>query len=166
MKRVLLLVLLAFPLVNGFGQEIVYPDRVIQCLKNPKASSLKVLTDNNPYYLRGEFDGDAKPDYALQVRSKGGVTGVLVCLGNGSLQFLGAGIGGKKFSDMPEDNFVAPHWEVFTEQDVTELSFWKHNVPDAVPVIKRREAIAMIWEDGISLIYWDGVKFRWAGSKE
>jgi hypothetical protein len=41
----------------------------------------------------------------------------------------------------------------------------RSNVPKPVPDVKT-EAIAMIWEDGISLIYWDGAMFRWASSKE
>ena len=156
----LLVILPAFAeLDQGY---VVYPRQVIQCLKNRKASDLKVLTDNNPYYLRGDFDGDNKPDYALEVRAKSGGTGVLICTGKGLLFLLGAGIGEKKFSDDEEDSFLAPHWEVLSQRDVEELRAWRGNVPYPIPYFKG-EAIAMIWEDGTSLIYWDGKQFRWAG---
>jgi len=141
------------------------PDRVTQCLKNPKAAGLTILTGNNPFYLRGDFDGDGKPDYAIEVRSKSGGTGVLVCAGSGALFVLGAGLGGPTFSDMEQDRFLAPNWAVYTRQDVSALGAFRSNVPRPVPAVKG-EAIAMIWEDGISLIYWDGARFKWAGSKE
>ncbi len=151
---------------QGWADEPFQPDTVTRCLKSPKAAGLTVLTSNNPFYLRGDFDGDGKPDYALSVRSESGGTGVLICGGNGSLFLLGAGVsGGSQFSDMEQDRFLAPQWAVYTKQDVTALGTFKSNVPRPIPSVKG-EAIAMIWEDGISLIYWDGAKFRWAGSKE
>jgi hypothetical protein len=165
-KIVLFLIFACSNAIIGFGQILLHPEIVSQCLKNKKTSGLKVFTEKNPYYLRGDFDGDRKPDYALEVELKSKGTGVLICAGNGSIYLLGAGIGGMKFSDLPDDSFLATYWKVYTEQDITELAAWTHNVPHPVPSIKGREAIAMIWEDGISLIYWDGIKFRWAGSSE
>jgi hypothetical protein len=150
---------------NSRADETFRPDKVAQCLKSPKAAGLTVLTDINPYYLRGDFDGDGKPDYAFSVRSEKGGTGVVVCAGNGVLLLLGSGIGGSQFSNMPQDNFLAPQWAVYAKQEVTALAAFQSNVPRPVPTVKG-ESIAMIWEDGISLIYWDGTKFRWAGSKE
>ena len=166
MHRIYLVFLtVVLTVVSGLGQDLVHPDQVIQCLKSKKAAGLAVRTDNNPYYLRGDFDGDGKPDFVLAVRSKSGGTGLAVCTGNGLLFLLGSRIAGRKFSDMPDDNFLAPHWEVMTKKEVAELKDFQSNVPKPVPST-RGEAIAMIWEDGISLIYWDGTKFIWAGSKE
>lgn len=152
--------------VTGSAEgEPFQPDKVAQCLKSPKVAGLTVLSSNNPFYLRGDFDADGKPDYVLAVRSTSGGTGVLICVGNGSLFLLGSGLGGGQFSDMPQDRFLAQQWAVYTKQEVAALGAFQSNVPRPVPSVKG-EAIAMIWEDGISLIYWDGVKFRWAGSKE
>ncbi|HBY62379.1 MAG TPA: hypothetical protein DEH78_21355 [Solibacterales bacterium] len=78
---------------------------------------------------------------------------------------LGSGLGGGQFSDMPQDKSLAQQWAVHTKREVAALGAFRSNVPRPVPSVKG-EAIAMIWEYGISLIYWDGVKFRWAGSKE
>lgn len=151
---------------QGLADEPFQPESIVRCLKNPKAASLTILNGINPFYLRGDFDGDGRPDYAVRVRSGTGAAGVLVCAGNRSLFLLGSGIrGGIQFSDMEGDVFLAPQWEVFTVADVAELRRFRSNVPRPVPSVKG-EAIAMIWEDGISLIYWDGAKFRWAGSKE
>jgi len=164
-KFLLLTLFTIVPVFAEPAQEIVHPERIIQCLKNKNTSALSVLTYINPYYLRGDFNGNGNPDYAIRVRSNKGGRGVLICSDSGKVFLLGMGIGGGQFSDMPEDNFLAPHWEVITKREVVDLKAFQNNVPKPVPSTKG-EAIAMIWEDGISLIYWDGTAFKWAGSKE
>jgi hypothetical protein len=164
-KKYFWFVLIVSMVNSGNAEELLHPNILKKCLASPKAAALEVLTDTNPYYLRGDFDGDGKPDYALQVRAKNGGNGVLICQGNGALFLLGHGIGGQKFSDMPDDNFLAPYWNVYTKQDIAELKAFQSNVPRPIPSAKG-EAIALIWEDGISLIYWNGTKYRWAGSAE
>jgi hypothetical protein len=165
----IVLIMVCFSAVSGWAAEdtgaIIYPERVMTCLKNPKAVGLTVLTDINPYYLRGDFDGDGKMDYALQVRSKkGSINGLLVCGGNGSIFLLGSGIGGSQMTDMPSDNFTSSDWSVFTKKDVVALARITVNVPHPIPNVKG-ESIAMIFEVEIALIYWDGTKFRWAEPK-
>jgi len=64
---------------------------------------------------------------------------------------------------MPGDNFVAPHWQVLTKEETRALGKFTTTVPNPLPAPKG-ETIAMIWEDGISIIYWDGEGFRWAGA--
>ena len=147
--------------VKGLADDEPFqPDKIAQCLKSPKAAGLTVLTSNNPYYLRGDLDVDGKPDYALAVRTKSGGTGILICGENGGLFLLGSGLGGGQFSDMPQDKFLAQQWAIYTRQEIAALGAFKSNVPRPVPSVKG-EAIAMIWEDGISLIYWNGAEFRW-----
>jgi hypothetical protein len=62
-----------------------YPDVVDRCLNGPTVKEhVTVLADQNPVYLRGDFDGDGLPDYALQVKSKKTKrNGVLICSGSG-----------------------------------------------------------------------------------
>lgn len=145
--------------------EPVHPEPISKCLTRIQLPGLSVMTDINPYYLRGDFDGDRRPDYALGLRLKTGGIGLMICTGRGAVFVLGSGIGMARFSDAPEDRFLAPHWEVLTKREAAELTAWSHNVPPPIPAAKG-ESIAMVWEDGICLIYWDGRKFRWAGSKE
>lgn len=122
-----------------------------------------MLAKRNPLYLRGDFDGDGKPDYALVVRKpKTNKNGLLICSGTGKVVLLGATVTGRVFSSMSADNFVAPYWQVYTKAEVLELTKISSNVPRPISDIKG-EAIGMIWEDGIALVYWDGNRYRWAG---
>ncbi len=147
------------------AQEPFVPQPIAKCLTNPVVKGVVLQSKRNPYYLRGDFDGDGAPDYAIIVRSLTTKSnGVLVCRGNGSVVRLGSGIGGPQFSDMAADNFIAPNWAVYTRKETADLKSFSSNVPRPVPS-PVAESIVMIWEDGISLIYWDGKKFRWAGSE-
>lgn len=144
--------------------DVFIPEFILQCFKNPKVANLEILSDKNPFYLRGDFDGDKKPDYALQVKVKSGDSGICICAGNGSIYLLGSGItGGDKFSDMDRDNFLALNWKVSTKQEMDELATWKCNVPDPFPKIEN-ESIELFWREGESaIIYWDGKQYKWTG---
>ena len=144
---------------------LIHPDAIDQCLKGSVASNLVLSTAGNPYYLRGDFDGDGKPDYAVSVRgAKTKRNGILFCMGNKQIYVVGADQPLKPpFSDMPDDNFVAPNWQVLNKAEVASLAKFSMNVPHPVPRTAG-EAVALIWEDGIALIYWDGRRFQWAGS--
>jgi hypothetical protein len=174
MQKILLILFFSL-IANAFAKNMetnipmeyhfIYPDKVRQCLNNPKASGLTVFNANNPYYIRGDFDSDSKPDYALEVRSPKGLMGILVCTGNGLVTLLGAGIGGERMSDHPNDNFLGFQWQVCTKEEVIELGKWIGNsVPNPIPFTKG-EAIAIIYDHEIGLIYWDGHKFKWTVGK-
>ena len=163
---IVVLLLLCLGVPYGFGAEItddVYlPEFVFKCFENPKVAGLEILSSKNPFYLRGDFDGNKKPDYAVQVKAKSGGNGICICAGDGSIYLLGSGItGGEKFSDMEKDNFLALNWTVSTKQEIDELAKWKCNVPDPFPKIEN-ESIQLIWyEGGSDIIYWDGKKYKW-----
>ena len=113
----------------------------------------------NPFYLRGDFDGDGAPDHAVALRvPKINKNGVLICRGRGAPIVLGAGsIATSPFSDMLDDNFVAPNWPVGTISEISEYRKVIRNAP-----VPKGEVIKMIWEDGIHYIYWNGVRFCWS----
>jgi hypothetical protein len=139
-------------------EEPFYPEAVNHCLDDPLVKGkVEVMVHHNPVYLRGDFDGDGRPDYALEVRKpKAKTSGILICTGNGRAFLLGMAVaGGKAFSDMPGDNFISSSWVVFTPSEIVETTKFSSNVPKPIPEAKG-EGIGMIWEDGICIIYWDG----------
>jgi hypothetical protein len=73
-------------------------DQIAECLKSPIPVSVEVDSPANPYYLRGDFDGGGKMDYAIAIRARNTKrNGVMVCAGNRKLFLLGAvgeGVGG------------------------------------------------------------------------
>lgn len=158
MRLFLLISVLIFGLAAS-NQAEMHPPRIMKCLEKVTAQT-EVVVDKrmNPYYLRGDFDADGAADYVVSVTGrKSGHSGVLFCLGRGSVILLGVDNTLPPFSDMPGDNFISPQWEVVTRRDV--LSFRRSN--KIVPVPKG-EVVLMIWEDGMHYIYWDGARFRWS----
>jgi hypothetical protein len=167
MKRLMFLLCISLNCMAGSDESdfaLIHPEQISRCLKLTVASSLEVAITTNPYYLRGDFDADGNPDYAVAVRGiKTKRLGVLICNGNKRGFLLGADNPiTPPFSDMPNDYFFAPNWEVFSRSETLALAKYKDAVPHPLPVI-RGETIAMIWEDGIALVYWDGQRFKWAG---
>lgn len=174
-KTITILFLMAFTAIPCFAVwdgefTLIEPREIRNCLKDPKINNLLLSTDFIPYYLRGDFDGDNKPDYAIRMRSKvDGVVGIVICAGNGSIHLLGSGItGGENFSGMQKDSFIttniSTNWMVFTKEHVEDLEgAGGVNAPWPVPK-PVGESIAIIYTDSIALIYWDGKQFKWAGA--
>ncbi len=164
---VLCMILASF--ANGAWDDDVkiHPETIYECMRLPMASQAEITMGKNPYYLRGDFDGDGRPDYAVAVRGK--LTkrlGVLICVGTGIGYLLGADNPTvPPFSDMPKDLFFAPNWAALSRQETTEISKLPPFGPRVLPQI-RGETIAMTWEDGTALIYWDGQRFRWLGARK
>lgn len=148
------------------ADELIHPSIVRECLEKPAIKGqLKVMTDVNPYYLRGDFDGDGLVDYAVSVQGiKTRRNGVLVCTGKNKTFVLGA-INSlhTPFSDKPNDNFAAPNWQVMTKKEALQIYNYDGDKPVRVirVALSKAEVIAMTWEDGTCLIYWDGSRYRW-----
>ena len=106
----------------------------------------------NPFYLRGDFDGDRKIDIAALVKERStGKLGIAIIHGaTDKVTILGAGTaignGGDDFKWMDS-------WEIYSKDRVTEDT----NVPklhgDALLVSKSEAASA--------LIYWNGKRYLW-----
>lgn len=150
-------------LAFGQDEQKVVPSTVESCLQKV-LGQVELSTTVNPFYLRGDFNGDGRPDYAVTVKGKkSGRLRMLVCTEAKGVFLLGREGDSRAFSDMPDDNFFSPNWMVYTRPEVVQLTKYNSNVPKTATT-QRGEAIAMIWEDGVSLIYWDGKRFQWAGS--
>jgi len=157
-----LMVWLLVSTLNVQQDDPVHPVEVISCIERDSfKDQIEVSLHNNPYYLRGDFDGDKRIDLAIQIKGrKTRRNGVLICTAKESIVLGANSPTVPPFSTMPGDNFVAPHWEVFTREETRKISTYNPVAPKEAKKPKG-ESIAMIWEDGISIIFWDGKRFRW-----
>ena len=137
--------------------QILVPIRIRTCLESPRLKAYKIDSRVNPYYLRGDFDGDNKPDLAVMIvgRRNNGPTGLAICQGNGATFVLGAGTE-PKFSTKQGDDFLSSNWEVLTHDE-----FHKFLSDSRLGERAKGEVIALNWEDGTGYIYWDGNQYQW-----
>lgn len=137
-------------------QKVWTPTEISSCFKGPELRKSKIDSRVNPYYLRGDFDGDGKPDFAVMILGPNSESsGLAICHGNGQRFVLGAG-SVPKFSTWKDDNFLSSEWEVATLSQFRELVYDKKAGINA-----KGEVIVLWWEDGSAYIFWDGEKYRW-----
>jgi hypothetical protein len=133
------------------------PTAILDCLRTV-GGDLEFRSDLNPFYLRGDLLGTGKPVYAVGIRRKSPLqVGVALCPSEGAPIVLMPGLDNRFTSkDLTVTHFVAPHWEVYTRAQARDLL--KNNHKMGRPL---GESIAMMWEDGIGLLFFNGKKFQW-----
>jgi hypothetical protein len=122
-----------------------------ECL-NTVGSKYKVSGRINPFYLRGDFRGNSKPEVAVLITTIAtGEKGVAVCGAATKPVTLGAG---STFHEMKDLGFDA--WHVYPRGPVHK------GVEAGAPPVLRGEAMILEWSESASgLVYWDGKTFRW-----
>lgn len=109
----------------------------------------------NPSCLRGDFDGDGKPDFAILVKDRrSGKRGIaIVHRRDGQVLVVGAG---RDLSNGGDDWAWMDAWAVFEKARV-ETGATSARRPvlkgDALLVSKAEAASAIVW--------WDGTRYRW-----
>src|SRR3954452_5944027 len=67
------------------------PPEIRKCLK-PVEPQYQLSDRSNPFYLRGDFDGDGRPDYAVLITNSKDERGIAVCRAAAAKpEILGAG---------------------------------------------------------------------------
>lgn len=126
----------------------------------------EISTTLNPFYLRGDFDGDGVPDYAVLVISRRTkATGIAVVRSRARhIEVLGAGGIKLRVAALPDGS--PPHWiDDFTGYDAWHVApkqrlkqtGWDKPVTQMAAegiVTERTEASG-------GLVYWDGKRYRW-----
>jgi hypothetical protein len=148
------LLLLLLPLARAEAQALEgmdeksaasLPPALIESLRaNPGLKGYALDARLNPWYLRGDFDGDGKADTALLIKHKAsGKTGIaIVHAGATPLAILGAG---KEFGNGGDEFSWMDAWYV---------------VPDAAK--SGAEALALIrTESGGGIAHWNGKRYVW-----
>ena len=146
----------------GPTDEFIIPDAISSCVK-ASGKLVEIRNDINPFYLRGDFLASGKPAIAVAIRRNDPIdVGVLLCPATGKpIMFMPGQKGEFVSRDVTDPNFVAPHWEVYTNEQARDILQQNHR-----PAVIKGEAIAMMWEDGIGLLFYDGHHFRWVGAMQ
>ena len=148
------------------------PETIANCLVAAAPSSKSQLmldSSRNPYYLRGDFDGDGKTDLAIALKSKSEPfqVGIGICRGTMAPVLLGSIARGKRFTEDAADMVTSPGWRVITRKELIKI------LASTVPQRHRQTGILykiadstgeMIYmpyetEEGV-IYYWHG-SFRW-----
>jgi hypothetical protein len=135
------------------------PNEILQAVElGPFAQSYVIDGSMNPFYLRGDFDGDGKADYALRVKSKGhGEVGIAIWLSSQKkVVLLGAGTPFRVSAAATSNLDFLNTWQVYAKGPVERgvgSGPPPHLVGDALLVGKR--------ESASGLIYWNGKSFVW-----
>ncbi|MBK7706124.1 MAG: hypothetical protein IPJ30_10165 [Acidobacteria bacterium] len=110
---------------------------------------------HNPYFVRGDFDGDRNVDYAVIVESrKDRREGLLVCFRNKETKAVLLGLDANK----PPPFWHLMNWDVETKEEVPKTTDSKGK---SIGITPRGESIVMQSEGWIGIVYWDGNAFRW-----
>ena len=169
MKLLLIFIaLLSGSLAQDYSQTVSWslPDAVRTRLKTAGIFEKYKLAERvNPFYLRGDFDGDAKADYAVLVVEKAsGKTAMVVCLSTvKAVRILGPGgvkirVGTAKDGyDLPDFDWMDA-WQVHSKKRLTASEL---NDASTVGSMSGEAMMVEKTEAASAYIYWDGSKFRW-----
>lgn len=114
----------------------------------------------NPFYLRGDFDGDHSPDYAvLVIHRKDGKKGIAIWLSSrhdSPAVTIGAGTKSRVGEEDSDNWDFFDAWQVYSKQAVAR------GVGEGKPPKLTGEAILIEKTESASgLLYWNGKQFRW-----
>lgn len=119
------------------------------------AAGYEILFNLNPFYLRGDFNGDGKADLALRIKEKtSGKIGIAVLhAGAKNVIVLGAG---QEIGNGGDDLSYLDVWYVHPAGKASQ------GATDEKPPLLKGEAIYVEkTESASALIYWTGKAYRW-----
>jgi hypothetical protein len=127
------------------------PEEVSGCLEQAE-KGYSLNPGLNPFYLRGDFDGDGKADHAVAVIREE-KHGVLFCWGGARTPTaLGAG---RPFIKMDDLSFTG--WRIHAKSKKVQ-----RGAQELPPPRLRGDAIVIEWQEAASgLVYWAGDQFGW-----
>jgi hypothetical protein len=125
------------------------PTPISECLQ-PESNRFEVSRRMNPFYLRGDFNGDGKLDYVVLVQErKSGKQGVAFC-------FVGAK---RKAYVVWAGNAIAMEGGISID-DIDGLDVW--GVDEAWSKNPKRDALYLARaESGSGVLIWNGRRMVW-----
>lgn len=137
------------------------PERLRPAIEGPSfKTTFDVGTWLNPFYLRGDFDGDGSPDYAvLAIHRSDGKKGIAIWLSrkrDPRPTMIGAGTKSRAGGAVSDDWEFFDAWQVYGKRTVSK------GAGEGKPPRLIGEAILIEKTESASgLLYWDGKQFRW-----
>jgi hypothetical protein len=136
------------------------PAEVTVCLGRVELSQrFTVDMTLNPFYLRGDFDNDGKPDYLVRVvSSQHSKRGLIACWGKrgATPTVIGAGRSIPSSINAQFDDLPMIGWYVYGRRPVEQ------GVGEDDPPRLRGEAVVVhVRESASGILYWTGKAFRW-----
>ncbi len=158
-KTIIIVLLIKLITLTTFalGQTVHLPEDIQKFYAQDQIqSSFEINAMMNPFYLRGDFDGDKKADYAIMVSDrKTGKGGIIIILPTLKKYFvIGAG---QALPTRPGDDYGwVEAWEVYCCNQ-PEIG-----VGESRKIKLRSEAILVRkLESSSGIIYWDGKNYQW-----
>ena len=126
---------------------------------------IRIDVATNPYYLRGDFDGDGRTDVSVAITSNRPHTGgMAVCLASKQVFLLGGERRGVWFSDIPGDDLICPWWQVVTRKETLHLLLKdaqrRHLPVQKLLAASPGEVIFMPWQEESAIVYYHRGAFR------
>lgn len=135
------------------------PNEILEAVELGQFAETYVIdTSLNPFYLRGDFDGDGKIDYALRIKSKANnSSGIAIWLSSvRKFTVLGSGTPFKVANSQVSNLDFLNTWQVYGRRPV------ERGVAAGPPPRLVGEAILAGKRGSASgLIYWNGKSFVW-----
>ena len=164
-----LLLLAAFSCQFGYGLDLFpylgygegfpsTPGKLDECGRrmSTEISGWDFYAGINPFYLRGDFDGDNRVDYIAQIvpeerRSEvcPDCSGVLFCMGSGAMDVLGSKLSSSDL-DVDRQYAIGSKWGVVSAAD-SRVAWLR----------AEGEVVLVVWEDAASAIYLKEGEYRW-----
>ena len=135
------------------------PNEILMQVEQGHFASLYALDGSiNPFYLRADFDGDGRPDYALRIKSKAGSdSGIAVWLSSlHKFIVLGAGVPFRVSGTTVTSLDFLNTWQVFGK-----IAVERGVESGPSPQLKGDAIWAGKTESASGLIYWNGKSFVW-----
>ncbi|MDQ3801734.1 MAG: hypothetical protein M3384_20105 [Acidobacteriota bacterium] len=144
---------------DDLADNLFLPSFVHECLDKNKELDKEIdipsVLIHNPYFVRGDFDGDKSIDYAVIVESrKENREGLLICFRNKETKAVLLGLDQQN----PPPFWLLMNWDVETIEDVSKITDANGKLVGIKP---KGESVVMKGEDWSGIIYWDGNTFRW-----
>jgi len=161
MKIILLLLAAAASAAGNSESDLTYnvPREIQRCTEGALASKYPIETTVNPFYLRGDFDGDGKLDYVVRVVStENKKHGLIVCWGGTGRHpvIVAAGTRLRRADNSGFDDLPMIGWSVYGKRPIEE------GVGEGPPPPLIGEAVYVDASESASgILYWTGKTFRW-----